>query len=144
MTYPSDQDLLDLAMQRYRHRFEAVYGEAAWKRNAQIGMEATDDHKLFGDLISPEVLNDTNIKAVSSYVSLWASRLVEADLDENAAASSEVIASLIPVMCGLFEHIWLLGYFYRDEKQKDRVHGLERIPDREGEEPRLPWWRRIV
>jgi hypothetical protein len=128
MSNSKHEDLgrLERAIARYRNRFLAAHPE--WEHGAPMRMSIQDDHRLFGDLVDPRSLNKVNTHTVEQYMDVIDTRILEMAKSleaqgielEDEDLSGHFDQLLAPVMCGMFEHVFLLGYFYRDEVSKDR------------------------
>jgi hypothetical protein len=122
----ADSDLMIAALERYQERFRAVHGSLEVITNMG-GADA--DRLTFGDIIDPEVLNGWNKYYITRYIELWLERLpdevrelVTSDLtaDDESENYDSVVSSLAPVLFGLFEHVFLHGWMYRDEGLKTK------------------------
>lgn len=113
----ADSERMLRALNRYRERYSAVHGGPDAPR-AVNGPET--DYAMFGDLINVNSLNRFNVECVQAYVRLYANRMMEIEDGSDEIDAQEAVNTLVPVMIGMFEHAWLVGYLYRDEVDKDK------------------------
>lgn len=110
MDYSDHPDHLRMiaSIERYKERFYAIHppDETVFS----TGLNYATDHKMFGDIIEPNVLNAWNMEATERYTQLYVDQLVEKGEPENA------LELLEPVMSGFFEHVFLIGYMYAQAK----------------------------
>lgn len=117
MTNEIQTERMIRAHEKYKARFEAIHG----KKQARARVTRVEDHMLFGDLIDVDVLNKFNVEASSAYVKTYENQLEEFDGDDIGVP--QALQLLMPVLLGFFEHIWLLGYLYRDEEAREDERG---------------------
>lgn len=98
------------AVARYRNRFHVVHGGD----DGGVGSDYVTDYKMFGDLVEPNVLNAWNLEASRRYIEIYVERLAALFVVDAEAAQERVLEELEPVMCGFFEHAFLLGVMYSE------------------------------
>jgi hypothetical protein len=114
-----DSERMLRAHERYKARWAAVHGDPSGPRR---GSTKEYDYQLFGDFVNVDTLNRFNVECVGSFMELYTKQMQS--LEEDEVDASVALEVLVPVMVGLFEHSWLLGYLYRDEQERDNKQKL--------------------
>lgn len=109
-----DGELMKTASERYKERYDATYGHKAGETSTLV-----DDYKLFGDILDPRVLNSWNSDVVTRYTEVYVDRTAE-HVTKRRVNFDTALEILLPVMTGMFEHVFLMGVMFEQERQKAR------------------------
>jgi hypothetical protein len=116
----SEQDTarVERTMVRYKDRFQATFGPE--QMNISRTVTKVDDFKMFGDIIDVIVMNSLGKSVSESYMESFV-RSLEDQGDEDEVDATVMLECLMPVLRGMAEHVWMLGWLYRDEQRREQV-----------------------
>lgn len=122
-----DAARVDRTLERYKQRFYATFGGPV-----QVDGPITpiDDYKMFGDMIDVPTMNALGKSVCESYIETFVRSMEALDPEAEDVDAKDMLQVLMPVLRGMFEHSWTLGYMYRDEQERERAKQVRDVGNR--------------
>lgn len=111
-----DAARVDRTLERYKDRFIATFGGSV---QTDGPVTPIDDYKMFGDMIDVSTMNALGKSVSESYIETFVRGMEALDPEAEDIDATDMLQVLMPVLRGMFEHSWTLGYMYKDEQERE-------------------------